>query len=189
MAAKTAAMKALINEMLQAARLEQGIRPEMKPLDLRDVVHEAVASVTPLLGMDQRLVTPRGTGAVLVAGDRERLIIVLTSLLDNAIKYSGPKGEIAVDVSIEEGWALVDVSDDGIGIGQDDLARLFTRFGRIITAENAHIPGTGLGLYLAQSLAELHNGAITVESTPGEGSTFTLRIPMGRDEKEVAQQN
>jgi PAS domain S-box-containing protein len=178
MAAKTVAMKTLINEMLQSARLEQGVTVELKRLDLREVALDAVDSVAPLVGSEQRLVTQVITEALPVMGDRERLSIILTSLIDNAIKYSGPQGEIAVSVSAQDGSALVSVRDGGIGIGPADMARLFTRFGRIITADNAHIPGTGLGLYLARSLADLHGGQITVESEPGKGSTFTVRLPV-----------
>ena len=178
MAAKAAAMNHLIDEMLQTARLEQGFQLQLKPLDLRELALEAVGSVAPLVGAEQRLVTASTAKAIPILGDRERLIIILTSLLDNAIKYSGPQGEIAYSVSVEEGWATVAVQDRGLGISREGMAKLFTRFGRIITAENAHIPGTGLGLYLAQGLADMHGGRITVESELGQGSTFTLRLPI-----------
>jgi signal transduction histidine kinase len=71
------------------------------------------------------------------------------------------------------------VQDQGVGIDAADMPRLFTRFGRIATAATSHLPGTGLGLYLSRELARLHGGDITVESKPGQGSTFTLRLPSG----------
>jgi signal transduction histidine kinase len=72
---------------------------------------------------------------------------------------------------------LVQVSDQGMGIAAADLPRLFTRFGRVVTRENSHIAGTGLGLYLSRELARMHGGDITVESEPGRGSVFTLCLP------------
>ena len=185
MAAKGAAMKQLINEMLQTARLELGFQMELKPLDLREVALEAARSVLPLVGAGQRLVTQATEEAIPVVGDRERLIIILTNLLDNAIKYSDPQGEIAYNVSVAGDWALIAVRDRGLGIGQQDQAKLFTRFGRIITADNAHISGTGLGLYLAQGLAGMHGGRITVESEPGSGSVFTLHLPIAVSSNEL----
>jgi signal transduction histidine kinase len=73
------------------------------------------------------------------------------------------------------------VRDRGPGIQAEDLPKLFTRFGRIVSPENASVPGTGLGLYLAQRFANMHGGRITVETRPGVGSTFTLRLPVAAD--------
>ena len=70
------------------------------------------------------------------------------------------------------------MKDHGLGISAADLTRLFTRFGRIVTAGNSHLPGTGLGLYFARELARLHGGDITVESEEGVGSTFTVSLPL-----------
>ena len=70
------------------------------------------------------------------------------------------------------------VTDEGYGIAPEHLGKLFTRFGRIVTPENSHLPGTGLGLYLCRQLARQHGGDITVVSAPQQGSTFTLRLPI-----------
>jgi len=74
--------------------------------------------------------------------------------------------------------ARIEVIDKGLGIDPADLPRLFTRFGRLVTRDNSHIPGTGLGLYLARELARMHGGDITVKSAVGSGSTFTLELPL-----------
>ena len=86
-------------------------------------------------------------------------------------------GEVGCTVEARDGQASVTVQDHGIGIAPADLERLFTRFGRIETSENAHISGTGLGLYLSREIARRHGGDILVESSLGQGSRFTLVLP------------
>src|SRR5438309_1140768 len=116
--------------------------------------------------------------AVPVNADRKRLSMILHKLLDNAIKYSPDGGEIACEVLVLPGWAELDVRDQGLGLEPAQLDQLFRRFGRIVTDETADIRGSGLGLYLARETARLHGGDITVESEPGRGSTFSIRIPL-----------
>jgi signal transduction histidine kinase len=98
-------------------------------------------------------------------------------LLSNAAKYSPAGSTIKVLVS-RNGGASVSVTDEGIGIAPEDQARLFTRFVRIEKQSTQHISGTGLGLWLSREIARMHDGDLTVESTPGSGSTFTLQLPL-----------
>lgn len=182
--AKLDEMNQLINEMLETARLEDSALQLMtERVDLRDVVHEAVRSLEPLAGDRHRLVTEVPGGPVVVLGDRSRLSMVVTNLVHNALKYSPGGGEVRVACRARSGTrAEVAVSDQGVGIAPEDVGRLFTRFGRIVTAETESIPGTGLGLYLARDLARRHGGDVTVESAPGRGSTFTLDLPLAPPE-------
>jgi len=108
---------------------------------------------------------------------RERLETIVVNLIDNALKYSPPGGAVRLAVATEDASATLRVRDQGIGIAEADLPRLFTRFGRLVTAENSHIPGTGLGLYLSREIARMHGGDITVSSALGQGSEFTLTLP------------
>jgi signal transduction histidine kinase len=85
---------------------------------------------------------------------------------------------VECSVSVADGVAALRVRDRGLGIAAEDMDKLFTRFGRIVTAENSHIPGTGLGLYLARTVTRMQGGDITAESSPGEGSTFTMTLPV-----------
>jgi anti-sigma regulatory factor (Ser/Thr protein kinase) len=130
--------------------------------------------------LDHRMAVERGREPIPVRVDRRRIESALANLLENACKYSPEGGGIVVRCRASDApaWAEVSVEDHGVGIAATDLPHLFTRFGRIVTTENSHIPGTGLGLYLSRQLALLHGGDITVESTPGEGSRFTLRLPL-----------
>jgi two-component system sensor histidine kinase VicK len=106
---------------------------------------------------------------------------VIGNLLNNAIKYSPGGGQVICRVSREEHIGTIAVSDKGVGIPPDRIDRLFTRFGRIVTPETSHIPGTGLGLYLSRELARLHGGDITATSVLGKGSTFVLAVPLSEE--------
>ena len=121
--------------------------------------------------------------------DSERIQTIVTNLVDNAVKYSPNGGEVACLVTLRGGLARVAVKDGGVGIAKADLNLLFTRFGRVPNPATNHLPGTGLGLYLGRQLARLHGGDITVDSVPGEGSTFTLHLPVAESEASVKQRD
>ncbi len=179
MAAKVSEMNELIEEMIDAARLEEGglsLRPV--DVDLRDIAHEAAEVVAPLVGSNHRLNLDLPDRRVRVHVDPDRTRTIITNLLSNAIKYSPEGGEIVCSVRSRAGMARVAVSDQGLGIARENMATLFTRFGRIITPETEHLKGTGLGLFLSRQLARLQGGEITVASIEGEGSTFTLQLPL-----------
>ena len=100
---------------------------------------------------------------------------MLTNLIDNAVKYSPPGGEVRVDAYANSQAVLVQVSDSGPGIASADQRLIFEKFGRV-TGTDAK-PGTGLGLFIARSIAEAHGGTIEVRSAPGRGATFTVALP------------
>ncbi|HZS14986.1 MAG TPA: GAF domain-containing sensor histidine kinase [Candidatus Dormibacteraeota bacterium] len=175
---KVAEMNRLVDQMLETARLEDGrLRLEREAADLVALLREAV-SVTLPLGAPRHEVLIDCDGPVPVDVDPGRIVTVLANLVGNAVKYSPAGGIVRCDVGHGDGWATVRISDQGIGIAASDLPRLFTRFGRVVTRDNSHIAGTGLGLYLSRELARMHGGDITVESEPGEGSVFTLSLPV-----------
>ena len=175
---KVLEMHRLVDQMLETARLEEGrLRLDMSRVDLGGMLEEAVQSVLPL-GAPQHEVIVEAPDRVAVLADASRLLTVLANIVGNAVKYSPAGGVVRCTVRVEEGWGVVRISDQGIGIAAEDLPRLFTRFGRVVTRENSHIAGTGLGLYLARELARMHGGDITVSSHVGEGSTFTFTMPL-----------
>jgi len=113
---------------------------------------------------------------VTVRGDPRAMAQVLINLLDNAVKYSRSGGSVRVNVSQKDGFAFVDIVDNGIGIPEDELPHLFTKFFR---ASNARAErGTGLGLVMVKNLVEAQGGKIFVTTKEGEGSTFTFTIPL-----------
>jgi signal transduction histidine kinase len=104
--------------------------------------------------------------------------MIVSNLLENAIKYSPTGGRVQCAVSGTNGVATLRVVDSGVGVAHEDLPRLFNRFDRIEHRATSHVGGTGLGLYLSRELARQHGGDIRVESRPGSGSTFTLTLPL-----------
>lgn len=177
--AKVLEMNALIEQMIEAARLEDGalmLRPE--DADLRDIVSAAVDAARPLVDDKHQIRVKGPEQPVHVRVDTERVKTIVANLISNAIKYSPVGGPIDCELVNRGGIARVTVTDSGVGIAKEDLPILFTRFGRVSTAQTVHLPGTGLGLYLGRQLARLHGGEITVESAPGRGSTFALHLPV-----------
>ena len=176
---KVSEMDRLITQMLEAARLEDA-RPLLKleRFDLGDAVEEAVRRTAPA-DPDGRVRLERPVMELPLESDRDRLLTILTNLIGNGLKYSPSGGDVTVSAVAVDGRLITTVADHGIGIASRDLPILFTRFGRVVPEEHAAIAGTGLGLYLSRELARLLGGDVTVESKPGEGSTFTLSLPAG----------
>ena len=112
-----------------------------------------------------------------IRADRERLRQVLANLVENAVKYSHAGSTVEVTTSSENGNVVVDVRDRGTGIAAEDQSLIFEKFGRARSGKT--VPGTGLGLFIARSIAEAHGGTLDVRSAPGEGATFTLSLPGG----------
>jgi signal transduction histidine kinase len=103
---------------------------------------------------------------------------LLDNLISNAIKFTPEGGRVDVRLAANDGLVRVEVADTGIGISPAEQARLFERFFRASSATERHIPGTGLGLYIANAIVDAHGGRIDVRSAPGEGTTFVVELPV-----------
>ena len=177
--AKTLEMNLLVAQLLDAARLEDGqLSLKRDHLDLRRLAREAIDVVRPMAGPQHELLLEAPAQEVSIFGDVDRLLTIVTNLLENAVKYSPDGGAIRCVVSVTQQTASLSVSDSGIGIASEDLPKLFSRFERIQNRRTSHVGGTGLGLYLSRELAHQHGGEIEVESKAGVGSTFTLTLPL-----------
>ena len=170
----------IVNDLLVLARLDRSVVSlDMKRLDLGDlagnVVH-ALKSLADVKGIDLRL----NAGRAAISGDEVTLKRLLINILDNAIKYTPSGGAVTVETSVSSGEAAVSITDTGRGIADDDIPFIFDRFRRARYSGDSE--GTGLGLNIAQSIAEAHGGRIEVRSAPGHGSTFKVLFPLdGRD--------
>ena len=109
--------------------------------------------------------------------DRDGIEQAILNLLTNAMKYSGESRDIDLHLHSQDGRAVIEVSDQGVGIDPDEQLRIFEQFYRVPSPDNERIPGTGLGLTLVQHIAVAHGGTITVKSAVGEGSTFSMHLP------------
>lgn len=159
--------------------------------DLRTIVENLVAIQREVLDMNGRWVLTLQTSehALPAWVDRSRLEQVISSLLDNAKKYSPEGGPITVGMRRQGDNAQIYISDAGIGIPEQDLPHLFTPFFRASNASSQHFPGIGLGLYLCQSILQAHGGTITVTSQEGQGTTFLLSLPGEQDERQEQRED
>jgi signal transduction histidine kinase len=117
-------------------------------------------------------------GPIWIQADADALRRAVLILIDNAAKYTSIGGSVAVRLEARDGLAIASVSDTGIGIAKDDVAHIFDRFWRADKARSREQGGAGLGLSIAKWIVEMHRGSIDVESEPGKGSTFHLRVPL-----------
>jgi signal transduction histidine kinase len=174
---ETARLAELISDVLDTSRIEAGTFSfRFRDVDIGELVRDAVA--TAQLGQDEvRLLADVQDALPKIRGDPERLRQVLTNLIDNAVKYSPAGGDVEVHAYPENGRLRIDVHDHGPGIAKADQKLIFEKFGRV-TGAGATRPGTGLGLFIARSIAEAHGGELEVQSAPDQGATFTLELPL-----------
>jgi signal transduction histidine kinase len=175
---ETARLAELVGDVLDTSRIEAGtFSYRFEEVDLSRVVDEAIE--TAVLAQQEVPVVASGHGALpAIRGDRTRLRQVLGNLIENAVKYSPEGGEVRVSVAAANGEVRIAVRDAGPGIPGDHQARIFEKFGRV-DVPGASKPGTGLGLFIARSIAEAHGGSLDVSSGAEPGSTFTLTLPVG----------
>jgi signal transduction histidine kinase len=174
-----------IEQVLRAGRIGVRLRPASRtPIDLSAIVQECLALARTRHRLLPESLTYRdmfGNGTVQrVLGDEDDLKAVVSNLVDNAIKYSGPEIRVAVELEQTEPMkATLRVRDQGVGISRPELKRIFKRFYRIPGAMGTRIKGTGLGLFIVRSVVARHGGKVFAESDgPGHGSTFTVQLPI-----------
>jgi signal transduction histidine kinase len=172
---ETNRLAALIGDVLDTSRIEAGtFSYSFTDVDLGRLVEDAVA--TAAVGQDAvRLRASVASPLPAIRGDRERLRQVLSNLIDNAVKYSPEGGEVEVQARPENGRVRISVTDHGPGIPHEQQRLIFEKFGRADVSGSK--PGTGLGLFIARSIAEAHGGTLDVRSRPDAGTTFTLTLP------------
>lgn len=178
-------MADMVSELISLSKL-QGAEalPEMEPLAVDDLIEEAL-SRNQLAAEARSIELNRGASAgVQVKGDRSLLVTALSNLVSNAINYSPEKMPVSVSQKVVDGGVvLIRVTDRGIGIAPDDQKRVFERFFRVDQARSRQTGGTGLGLAIVKHVVANHGGNIKLWSRPGTGSTFTIELPIYREEK------
>jgi PAS domain S-box-containing protein len=171
-------MNELVTDLLDLGKIQAGLDLQMTPFDFRALVEDVLFAVAGAAEQKGQQIETQLPDQLTLEADERRLKQVLLNLVGNAIKYTPPQGNIRLAVTVEKAQVVVAVQDDGIGIPAADLPHLFDKFYRVQNESTRGIKGTGLGLAIARSIVEAHHGRIWVESTPGEGSTFSLALPL-----------
>lgn len=172
-------MARLVNELLDLARLESGqLQMKMRPVDLSEIMADVYHSHVPQArakSIDLELENP---GPLMVHGDPDRLAQVFTNLADNALAYTPTGGKVRLVTRANDGWAEGIVTDNGSGIPEEELPRVFERFYRLekSRARSEDGRGAGLGLAIVHDLVTAHGGDISVSSSLGLGTAFVVRL-------------
>jgi signal transduction histidine kinase len=170
---------ALVTDLLFAARLQYGrLELERSPVDLRRLVEQCVDSARPRARAASVRLDVEVEEVPEIAGEPAKLAQLLDNLVSNAIKFTPRDGHVSVRLSAHTDLIRIEVSDTGIGIADRERERLFERFFRAQSALERQIQGTGLGLYISKAIVDAHDGRIGVDSTPGEGTTFIVELPV-----------
>jgi len=175
---ETVRLARLADAILELTRLERGSLPfEMHRIDMAGPVRAAADSYQALVDATDLKFEMDITAGVYVIGDTDRLQQAVSNLLGNAARYTPAGGSIRATVRSENGCAIVEVADTGIGIAEEDIAHVFSRFWRADAARASSTGGLGIGLAVTKEIVERHKGTIGVESA-GDGTRFTIRLPL-----------
>jgi signal transduction histidine kinase len=174
MVGETERLMRLVNELLALARADAGRPLHQEPVPLKPLIEDVCQQIK-LLAPERSIICRSNLDATVI-GDGDALRQVLLVLLDNALKHTPPEATITLATGLNDGQVSIQVSDNGPGITLTHLPHIFDRFYRGDTARSS--PGAGLGLAIADELTKAQSGAITVESQVGQGSTFTLTLPL-----------
>ena len=175
----------IVNKILNFSQLESDKKKFIFAVnDLNDVVNEVLDTYK--FHLDKHNAVYRvnaGTSPILVNIDSESVKEAVINLVDNAIKYSGDKKEIEINMGIESETAYIEVTDNGVGISKEDQKKIFEKFYRVSSGLVHDTKGSGLGLSLVNYIMEAHNGNVEVQSKPGKGSSFKLIFPYNKNEE------
>jgi len=173
-------MKRLVEDLLFVSKIEAGaIRVEVEEVDLPALLEATVESLGPGERSRITIVAPAPDGPVRT--DPDRVEQILRNLIGNALKFSDPSSPVKVEASVRDGQIGLSVTDRGVGIRPDELGHIFDRFHQASEVLTREAQGAGLGLYITKRLVEALGGSVEVDSTPAEGSTFTVQLPQGRE--------
>ena len=176
-----ALLQTYIDDLLVLTRLDRLPDLTFVPLNVNRLLHDAETHVAPAAvekGIVLRLRANAGLPAIL--GHERDIYRAMTNLIENAIHYTHAGGSVTVSARSDDSDVVIEVADTGIGIDPAEVDRVFERFYRSRQAQDMRSNGTGLGLAIVKRIIEVHAGTIEVESTPGVGTTFRIRLPLAQ---------
>lgn len=172
-------LQGLVDDLLVLGRFSDPDRPLVRArVDVRALVADAMEMFAPAAAHQEVTLVHEQGADLSVLGSAEELSRVLDNLVANAVKFSRSGGRVTVRAHERDGHVVLDVADEGMGISDEDQARLFTEFFRSTNPEALSVPGTGLGLSIVKRIVARHGGTIDVSSAPGRGTTFTVSVPV-----------
>lgn len=179
--AQSSRLVSLADDIMRLSEIESGEKVlKMEDIELLELGENIAGELRPAAGRNKVSLEILQGSCVYVHADRRMMEELLINLIDNAIKYNKPGGCVKVAFAEDGDYALIKVSDTGVGIPKEDIPRVFERFYRVDKSRSKKTGGTGLGLAIVKHIAEVHNGSVSIESKEGEGSTFTVRIPQSK---------
>ncbi|MCW5964209.1 MAG: PAS domain-containing sensor histidine kinase [Bryobacterales bacterium] len=172
----------VVSDVLDLSRIAAGrVEIHLEDFPLVEIVEEAVTAFAPMAEEHEVKLSASVPASLLARADRQRMRQVLSNLISNAIKFTPAGGEVRVDAAQNEAWLTILVADTGIGIPEAERERIFEEFEQVHHAEfRPQERGSGLGLAITRQLIQLQGGTVTVESEPGNGSTFQIQLPCAR---------
>ncbi|HEX8923078.1 MAG TPA: ATP-binding protein [Pyrinomonadaceae bacterium] len=181
-------MHNLIDDILELSAIEAGtVQVSIEPVPLRMLVNDVLTALASRAAARRVTLSNEVSAAAIVYADARRLEQMVTNLVDNAIKFNREDGSVIVSHA-RGARDRISVTDTGDGIPPEHIKRIFERFYRIDRARSREMGGTGLGLAIVKHLARAHGGDVSVQSTPGEGSTFVIELPVGTSERAKQQE-
>ena len=176
-------LSGIITDLLTLTQMDsQNDALKLEKLDLSVLCEETVHALQPAADKGRLTLTAELAPAVTITGDASKLGQVVYNLIDNAVKYTPEGGAVTVTLTADSREAALTVRDTGIGIPKEDLSHIFDRFYRVDKARSRATGGTGLGLSIVRQMVQLHGGEITVTSESGEGSAFTVTLPVRKED-------
>lgn len=173
-------MITLVNDLLNVSRIEEGrFGYEFKVASIEEIIESILKTIQPLIAeKNLNFIYNKPLRNLRKANvDSEKMVLALENIFNNAIKYTPPKGKITLTLEEKDNQIVIAVSDTGVGIPQDQLPKLFTKFFRAANVIRLQTDGSGLGLFIAKNIVEKHHGVITIESEESKGTTVKIVLP------------
>ena len=171
----------IINDLLALVKQDKSVAEmNISVVNLNTLTEIILKRLRPIARKKNIEITMISKRQVTAEVDEVKLSLILTNLVENAIKYNREQGKVEVSLDADHQFFTIQVKDTGIGIPEENLSQIYERFYRVDKSHSRQIGGTGLGLAITRSAVLLHRGSIKAESTEGEGTTFTVKIPLSR---------
>lgn len=169
-------MATIVRDLLALADIENIPQSHLSAIEIEPLAQKIKSQI--LQVHVEAEITIQAESQVVIKGDHDLIEMALSNLMENAVKYSNVPAKVLVNISQEHGNVIIQVKDEGIGIPKEDLSRIFERFYRVDKAHSRKVGGSGLGLSIVETIIKKHFGTISVESELGQGSTFTITLPL-----------